>query len=483
MTDENEFSFLSKDPVTNELVKLTFDTYDDMVKAKRKRNAEVLVSSGLLAAANALKQSSTGKTSASQRGIASSKRKAPARLPPRKSSRLRGIAADGHSIDLDARGRILVVNKGVNGDVVVKPDDAGVLVEKEGFFRDRVNDGSALSVEDAIGLLDAKWAEAASVRRSKKFLTRVSKEGLGIMMNKMNSPSSVAEIGEDNIDGEPETFIDQLNGLTIDDDSNVAKVCPDRIYAMACHPSTSSLIVCAGDKQGYLGIWDVDDTRENSNNGVYLFRPHTRPITHLEWNSTGSSLMSVSYDGSVRMLDVESQSFVESFATYDDSVKYKDKAGFGIDQGYRFWVQHGILDKRNEKCMFLATSIGSVLHIDTRIGTDKSSITFNQLGISDKKINSVDLHRNGHTLATCGLDNTVKLWDVRKFNSSKRKSSPSNRVAYKQCTKSVSSAFFSPSGTKLLATTMANTLELINVSQSVKYEFVHVVKMLSLRDL
>jgi len=71
------------------------------------------------------------------------------------------------------------------------------------------------------------------------------------------------------------------------------------------------------------------------------------------------------------------------------------------------------------------------------------------------------LHPNGHILATAGLEKEVNLWDIRKFNAIKSGSNL-KPVATQRSTKSINSAFFSPSGKNLLTTTMENTLDIIS---------------------
>jgi WD repeat-containing protein 76 len=60
-----------------------------------------------------------------------------------------------------------------------------------------------------------------------------------------------------------------------------------------------------------------------------------------------------------------------------------------------------------------------------------------------------------------GLDNTVRVWDIRKFgdnrsNNEHRKPQP---ITSFNCGKSINSAFFSPSGQYAVATTQANKLD------------------------
>ena len=166
--------------------------------------------------------------------------------------------------------------------------------------------------------------------------------------------------------------------------------------SVACHPSPDAVIACAGDKRGHLGIWNVDRYGADATSGggvtdaadgVHLFRPHRGPISSMAWTSAGTSLITASYDGSVRRFDAAKQVFEEVFATYDDSDKYKDKLGHGTDYGYNSWIQSMELDRRHEggSCFFLATSQGGVIHVDTRA---KGKVTFDTT-LSERKINTV----------------------------------------------------------------------------------------------
>lgn len=88
----------------------------------------------------------------------------------------------------------------------------------------------------------------------------------------------------------------------------------------------------AGDKNGNLGIWDVD-SRTTGVDGVFKYRPHVEGINKLfSWAHEPSRLFSCSYDGTIRSLDLESQSFTLAFEAPEDygemsfsDVAYSDK--------------------------------------------------------------------------------------------------------------------------------------------------------------
>ena len=70
------------------------------------------------------------------------------------------------------------------------------------------------------------------------------------------------------------------------------------------------------------------------------------------------------------------------------------------------------------------------------------------------------LHPNGHTLASAGLDCMVRLWDIRKLGDARKghRKGPTP-LCTQYAKRSVNSAFFSPTGSTLLSTTMADSLD------------------------
>jgi WD40 repeat protein len=67
-------------------------------------------------------------------------------------------------------------------------------------------------------------------------------------------------------------------------------------------------------------------------------------------------------------------------------------------------------------------------------------------------------------MATAGLTGIVQLWDVRKIPTSSSKAKPKPVSWQEAGGRSINSAYFSPSGRRLLTTTMSNRLEIIEDS-------------------
>jgi len=469
-----------------------FNNYQDFVIAKRKRNQKVLMSLGFgpSSTANKRLKITDGTTIPSQRGIRSNKKKSVTKQVPvrsRKSSRISGdktklVALDYFVNDWNRDNTATIVSReGENGqDAHDKNDDKD---QHEVYFNGRVNDGKDLSLKDAIELNDPKWIHDDSVMIAESILKKLKPiekfvlERSSCKTEKMKktrtmSPTSVMSSIQDTSSWEAQ-ITEKVEELSIDNEECVAKVTPDRIYSVAAHPSESKLICCAGDKQGYVGLWDVDggssassENKKNKNsNGVSLFRVHSRPICCLEWLND-ENMVTASYDGSIRQLNVETGTFQEIFATYDDSDStYAEDLGFGLDQGYRYWTQNVLVDHRykgaSNPSLFVSTSIGDVFHVDLRVG-GKQKITFHE-SLSEKKVNTVSLHPNGTTLAASGNDGTVRLFDIRKFHDSRggssTKKSPKS-LCIQTAGRSINSSFFSPSGKSLLTTSFADRVDI-----------------------
>ncbi|GKZ01003.1 hypothetical protein MPSEU_001051800 [Mayamaea pseudoterrestris] len=407
---------------------VSYPSYQDMVNAKRKRNQQVLIDSGLAAAADEFKASRRRVTLSSQ------KRRKPAvtPLPRRSSNRIKGIQSDGMYVEHESSGRFVVGStSGEGGAATSNTNGVTYVTPKPSFYGNRINDGSDITVRDANANANGDEEEALLAER---FIKSLSSRGMSIRASS-NLSHSVATSSN-------------LSDIQVE---SVAKVTRDRIYSIATHPSTDQLVVAAGDKQGNVGIWKVDSDNDDDNS-CFEFKYHSGAVNFLQFINT-KILLSCSYDGTVRLFDFEKQCASQVFATFDDSDEFKGRLGYDLDTGYNYWTQNACLDHRvNDGLAFFAsTSTGMVFHVDLRA----NKLTFHK-ELSVKKINTVSLHPNGYSLLTAGLDCQVTLWDVRKFASKKR---PAPVTSF-HSGKSVNSAYFSPSGKYAVSTTMSDKLDI-----------------------
>ena len=424
---------------------VNYTSYQDMVQAKRQRNQHVLEQSGLLSSSlsSSYQERRSDRTSkiGVKRGIQASKsnhRTATTKQQQpqqrRQSSRLLGIESDGLYIDEERAGRVTVVGgttaatTSTDGPVTSKSSTVYSTTSMnhnpaERFYRNRINDGTPVSLSDAMEQAGKKWMSETSISEATTFVQQI----LAKSTPPTALPTGVSSIPNDSTSSPARRSYEYdatlVQELHCDDvDRNVAKLCPDRIYSMAVHPSTHHLIVSAGDKSGHVGIWNVTDddsddvipdhstdtdhdtnpngsnakvTASSSRDGIHLFKPHTGAVCSLQWtcgSDSGSShhhLISASYDGTIRMLDVQQEQFLEVFATYDLDQQFQHRPGYGTEQEYgnKFWTQHIAIDPRynTDACFFLSTSVGTAMHIDVR---KKHPITFHEQ-FSEKKINTL----------------------------------------------------------------------------------------------
>jgi WD repeat-containing protein 76 len=149
----------------------------------------------------------------------------------------------------------------------------------------------------------------------------------------------------------------RLKGLSLQE-TDVAKVGKSRLTCVSFHPSSHKTIVFAGDKIGYVGIWDVGS--KSAQDGVYLYRPHVSNICTIHCSShTPSQVWSVSYDGTIRHTDMEKAAFVHSFSTPDDADYYLTDAHFGSS---------GSTHNLPVGEVYLSRSDGTVQMVDVRTG-------------------------------------------------------------------------------------------------------------------
>lgn len=189
-----------------------------------------------------------------------------------------------------------------------------------------------------------------------------------------------------------EMTVEALKGLTVSE-SDVAKVCRDRIVCISFHPMERHVVVAAGDKRGHIGIFTPDWAADDS--CVTQLRVHRQSTTWLSFDTTNPMcLYSSSYENIVRRLDIEKQMFEQVHLLDED--EYNFLATCHLDSM-----------KSVVRCGF---GTGHLQTVDTRGGRPST------VHLHDKTIRCIDVSPgNSNLMLTASIDHYARLWDIRKL--------------------------------------------------------------------
>ncbi|KAM3625669.1 uncharacterized protein V6R79_015769 [Siganus canaliculatus] len=222
-------------------------------------------------------------------------------------------------------------------------------------------------------------------------------------------------------------------------EEQVAKVVKDRIFSAAFHPCSSSLLMAAGDKWGKIGLWKLRSDWDDD--GVLLFEPHTRPVNCMAFSrAQPTHLLSLSYDGSMRCLDVEKAAFDD---VYDNSDGLK-------------WF-----DFMSQDCSTLVVGnwFGEVAIVDRRTpGNSHESLH----SLDPKTLRCVSVHPVQRHYFAVAESKVVSIYDSRYL----RKTNSQTVSQLHGHSLSISSAYFSPcTGNRVLTSCMDNGIRIYDTSE------------------
>ncbi|KAL1922864.1 uncharacterized protein VTP21DRAFT_9240 [Calcarisporiella thermophila] len=308
--------------------------------------------------------------------------------PVRQSLRLRGIQADSEA-----------AKRKHEQDAQAEAEVEQKRARKEGI----------LSLNDA-----ADSDEEDNSARFARLLEELSR----------TSGKSVDEMRK-NLSRGTEELRKEMGDLKISDD--IPMVTSERIYCAAFHPSPDKWLAVAGDKVGTLGFWDVHAINEGEK--TFTYKPHTRTISSMAFSPSDSTkLYTASYDSSVRCLDMVKQVFTEAYIG-EDSTLYSS-----ID-----------LDPTGN-LVYFSDNDGRLSLRDLR-SPMSSTMTYQ---LHEKKIGCINVNSlQPHLLVTSSLDRTMRLWDLR--GGSNKDEGPLE-IGQFEHGKSVTSAYFSPNGQRIVST-------------------------------
>mmetsp|Transcript_19703 Transcript_19703/g.29423 ORF Transcript_19703/g.29423 Transcript_19703/m.29423 type:complete len:589 (-) Transcript_19703:262-2028(-) len=222
-------------------------------------------------------------------------------------------------------------------------------------------------------------------------------------------------------------YAERLSSLEVNS-AGVEKITKERIYSLAVHPSTSNIIVAAGDKAGNLGLWKLGTNGTEGMNSS--FHPHRNVIAGVLFDKVDPNRLYTSgYDGGIRMLDLNKQKFSEVITETEDSFYEMDA-------------------EKGSKAILVSSLCGYVRRLDTRAKSFVDTWELHQNKIFTVRHNPT----NPFELCTASLDRTMRIWDTRKI-----KKKPVYEMVHGLC---VTAASFSPDGKYLVSCCNDNLLRI-----------------------
>lgn len=225
------------------------------------------------------------------------------------------------------------------------------------------------------------------------------------------------------------------------------KVVKKRGLCLTFHPASSAqrTLVAAGDKEGMLGFMEYGSEVEHEpGDTVAQYRPFDSALSGIKWNPSDSSkLVLSSYDGSLRVMDVNSEKFVEAFVCSEE------------------YMQQMFAINKTGNTVYIGDHKGHMNIVDLRTARTKAHTRL--IPLHRKKISTIDLHpTNEHILLTSSNDRSAKIWDARKLVGYKKETAPPALFDFTHGL-SASSGFFSPEGSFVLTTGMDNILRVYSL--------------------
>lgn len=240
-------------------------------------------------------------------------------------------------------------------------------------------------------------------------------------------------------------FLKLMRSFSIREEG-VAKVTKSRIYSMAWHPSNSKLLIAACDRDGNIGFWDIDK-HEDKHQGVRAFRVHKQPINCATFDKFNPMrLLTTSYDGYVRCLDMHSNVVDEVYS---------------IQRTKNTWTAYHA--QKDPSTLIVSQSNGDVVVVDVRTKPGKVE---NVIHCFEMSARTVSLHpQDDNLFMTCNRYGELGIFDMR-YTSNNDDELADPVISFPKAPKGVHGAFFSPiTGQYALITCTDDTLKLYDVQK------------------
>ncbi len=403
--------------------------YEQIRLENIQRNQEFMATLGLDSVKSEI--ATTVKHSATKKGAQSKKRMIESAIPTRRSSRVTTEKLKSEILEAKTLG---------NSELLKEKEELLATLESkklEGSYEAVINESTERAVR-SLNPISVFPARNLPDEPDEKWGSPVFEMIKSFKATQFHAP--IAKI--DNYEA-------RINNLDLAE-SDVAKIVNSRITSLAFHPSKDKLLLFAGDKEGYVGIWDIDkhcgQSALTDEDGVYRYKPHVSNVATLHcWYNKPNLIYSVSYDGTVRCLDAGANQFDLIYATSDDDDYYVTDACFCNDTNN----------------ILIGKSDGEIGCIDYR--ASKNFIW--SAKFQERKVVSIQEHPTNENIlmsTSSGMGGKISFHDIRKLKETKKSSNVKELNSLDLHSKSINAAYMSGDGEHIVSVSQDNTIKLVN---------------------
>ncbi|KAK4537464.1 hypothetical protein CDCA_CDCA12G3489 [Cyanidium caldarium] len=255
----------------------------------------------------------------------------------------------------------------------------------------------------------------------------------------------------------------RLPSWSLHEERGFAKLVPDRVYSAVMLPRNDQWVVAVGDKWGRVGLLASSATA-GAAMGILSLTVHRRAVSGLAvlgGDGGGRRLLTTSYDGSARVLDLEKQMASTVFVDQEERL-LKSVAVAAAPTAATAARNSNSAEVNAEPNVWWSTLIdrsrgGCLVRHDLRTPMH----TADEFFVSDYKLYSVDAcclhtaqaHSSAERLAVATARDGVLVYDTRRLSTSaRRRNAPQQPLCALPHERAVTAARWSPSGTRLLTT-------------------------------
>ena len=182
-------------------------------------------------------------------------------------------------------------------------------------------------------------------------------------------------------------------------DPSKTKLTPQRITSLLLHPSIIDRLAFAGDTNGNMGIWAIDQKSEADDPVVVVTKPHGRTISRIsDVPNKQTHILTGSYDGSCKSFDLSKERVLDTLSIRDEFEGF-----LGISD----------INCPSDNMLYVTTLNGLFFRHDMR-QHPKEARYKSLVRLHDKKIGGFCVNPlSEYHIATASLDRSIKIWDLR----------------------------------------------------------------------